>query len=175
MIVCFLFTFFNHLLNRPYRVVGGGGEGKVTADPILSKWKEKQITLISFSNATLMSTAVELFGMDMSTIAKNGDESEGENDEEQERTESGFSSEDDNNATFVSEGHVAKPEKLEDFKGLDALTFPKIHINGKGENSGMKKWKYTLKQIETMYVVVDIMCMFYVDASNHFIIFNNVI
>lgn len=170
----FLFTFFNHFFHRPYRVVGGGDdEGTVTADPIISQWKERQITLISFSNATLMSTAVELFGMDMSTIAKNGDENEVE--EEQERTEAGFSSEDDNNATFASEGHVTKSEKLEDFNILDTLTFPKIHINGKGENSGMRKWKYTLKQIDTMYVCWMFMCMFYIYFSNLIIICNDLI
>ena len=32
-----------------------------------------------------------------------------------------------------------------------ATDFPKIHINGRGENSGMKKWKQVTKQIETLY------------------------
>lgn len=111
-----------------------------------------------------MSTAVELFGMDMSKIANNGDENELE--KEQERSEAGFSSKDDNNYTFASERHVTKSEKLEDFNILNAVTFPKIHINGKGQNSGMRKWKSTLKQIEAIYVCWMFMCMIYIYFSN---------
>ncbi len=175
IIVCFCLLFsITPFIHRPYRVVGGGDdEGTVTADPIISQWKERQITLISFSNATLMSTAVELFGMDMSKIANNGDENELE--KEQERSEAGFSSKDDNNYTFASERHVTKSEKLEDFNILNAVTFPKIHINGKGQNSGMRKWKSTLKQIEAMYVCWMFMCMIYIYFSNVFIICNDLI
>lgn len=50
---------------RPYRVVGGGGDGIVTTDPILWKWKDAPITVISAFNATLLRTAASMLGMNV--------------------------------------------------------------------------------------------------------------
>jgi UvrD/REP helicase N-terminal domain len=36
-----------------------------------------------------------------------------------------------------------------------ATNFPKIHINGRGENSGMKKWKQVTKQIEALFALFE--------------------
>lgn len=33
-----------------------------------------------------------------------------------------------------------------------SISMPKIHINGQGENSGLRKWRSVLKQIQHMYV-----------------------
>lgn len=42
---------------------GGGGEGKVTTEPILQKWQDMPITVIAAFNATLLHTAASMLGM----------------------------------------------------------------------------------------------------------------
>lgn len=112
---------------NPYRLKGlANKDCVVTDEPILPLWTEKQITLIGFSNGGLMIAAMAAMGM--GSLLGGGDSDE---DDEKSRKDR------------------IKPEKKECNSITDGL--PKICINGKGEGSGIKKWRQTIKQIETLH------------------------
>ena len=111
---------------NPYRLKGlANKECVVTDEPILPLWTEKQITLIGYSNGGLMIAAMAAMGMGSLLEADDDDDEDGESS---------------------STGKI-KEEKVGSM--LDRL--PKICINGKGEGSGIKKWRQTIKQIETLH------------------------
>jgi hypothetical protein len=112
---------------RPYRVKGGSKTPcKVTGESLLDNWKEQKVTVIAFANATLMMEAVGLLGFTMQS-----EESDG--------------SEDEATKPFIGK---EKSEKDESEKADTVpLDIPKIHLNGKGENSGAGKWKGVFKKI----------------------------
>jgi len=125
---------------RPYRLQGCGGNGRVVADSILDKWKEMPVTIIAMTNATLLLTAVCMLGM---TINDKG-------------TESQDMADTDSNTESPSEDLLPEPpENVLSSPNSNSspveIVLPKIHINGKGENSGRKKWKSVLKQITFLY------------------------
>ena len=114
---------------NPYRLKGlANMDCIVTDEPILPLWTEKQITLIGYSNGGLMIAAMAAMGM--GSLLGGGDTDEDEDDE-------------------TSEKNYVKKEKMECSAIADIL--PKICINGKGEGSGIKKWRQTIKQIETLH------------------------
>jgi ATP-dependent exoDNAse (exonuclease V) beta subunit len=53
----------------------------------------------------------------------------------------------DGEIPIVSEDYVDSQDSV------PIVSMPKIHINGKGENSGLKKWKKVLNQIEHVYAL----------------------
>ena len=111
---------------NPYRLKGlANAECVVKDEPILPLWTEKQITLIGHSNGGLMISAMAAMGMG-SLLGG------GESDEDDETSENNH-----------------RKEKMECNAIVDIL--PKICINGKGEGSGIKKWRQTIKQIETLH------------------------
>eukprot|EP00592_Proboscia_alata_P001278 CAMPEP_0194373956 /NCGR_PEP_ID=MMETSP0174-20130528/22325_1 /TAXON_ID=216777 /ORGANISM="Proboscia alata, Strain PI-D3" /LENGTH=925 /DNA_ID=CAMNT_0039153245 /DNA_START=461 /DNA_END=3238 /DNA_ORIENTATION=+ len=149
----------------PYRLQGCNREGTVTDEALLPKWKEMPVTLIAATNATLLLAAVQLFGMDTSHVNDN-DYTSGmdtsnvkrmtmkrmhmEHDAYEEDEEEGINSElymvtpdDESMLTSSTFNLDACDEKF--------MSFPKIHINGKGENSGVNKWKLVMKQISYIY------------------------
>ena len=56
---------------------------------------------------------------------------------------------DDDGSESEGEGRCDTNVKEENILTADRL--PKICINGKGENSGIKKWRQTIKQIDALY------------------------
>jgi len=108
---------------NPYRLKGlPNKECVVTDEPILPLWKNEQITLIGFSNGGLMIAAMAAMGMG-SLLEPDDDEDE----------------------KYVS------TEVLNDKCKLTPTHLPKICINGKGEGSGIKKWRQTIKQMEALF------------------------
>jgi hypothetical protein len=116
---------------RPYRVKGGSKTPcKVTGESLLENWKERKVTVIAFANVTLMMEAVRLLGFTM-----HQEESDG--------------SEDEAIKLFTGEEESENHESEQD--DTVPLDIPKIHLNGKGENSGAGKWKGVFKKIGHLY------------------------
>jgi superfamily I DNA/RNA helicase len=108
---------------NPYRVTGASKVPcQVTKDSIMSNWKEKRVTVIASTNAMLLMQAVAVLG-----FAPKSDEDEDKDD---------ASVEDEGDVTH----HDAGP-----------LEIPKIHLNGKGPNSGARKWRGAINEIEQLY------------------------
>ena len=99
---------------RPYRVQGAGkASGKVTTKSLLEDWQKekKQVTLIGMTNAGLLQKALDLLGLG----ALKHDSADGS----------------------AEEDAVYPPVKDE----VDnMISLQKIFINGKGENSGRRKY-----------------------------------
>jgi len=129
---------------RPYRVKGGrkGEEGNITTKSLLENWStdNKTITLIGLTNAGLMERAMDLLGLGVlkkpkATKAENDSDEDKYDDEEEEEEESV-----DDNIDLVTSAPLIDPTNL-----------PKIHINGKGESSGFKKFQSASKEIRILY------------------------
>ena len=122
-------TSGNKKLWRPYRVQGCGKEsGKVTTKSLLENWQKekKQVTLIGMTNAGLLQKALDLLGLGALKHPTNSDSADGSAEEES----------------------VYPPVKDE----VDnMISLPKIFINGKGENSGRRKYSKATKQIRKLY------------------------
>lgn len=112
---------------QPYRVTGGSPVLCQVTDEKLN-WHSQKVTLIAYKNVTLMIEAVSMLGMIMTT--RRGEDSC--QDEE---------------LPIISEDDVDSQESV------PVVSLPKIHINGKGEASGLKLWKQVLKQIEHLYAL----------------------
>ena len=122
---------------RPYRVKGGSKTPcKVTGKSLLENWKERKVTIIAFANVTLMMEAVRLLGFTM-----HWDESDG--------------SEDEAMKPFIGEEEFENDGPKED--DTVPLDIPKIHLNGKGENSGAGKWNGVFKKIGHLYMLFEAM------------------
>jgi hypothetical protein len=116
---------------RPYRVKGGSKMPcKVTGESLLDNWKEQKVTAIAFANVTLMMEAVRLLGF---TI----------------QSEEYDESEDEAKQNFIGEEESGNDGSEQD--DTAPLDLPKIHLNGKGENSGAGKWKGVFKKIGYLY------------------------
>jgi hypothetical protein len=116
---------------RPYRVKGGSKTPcKVTGESLLDNWKEQKVTAIAFANATLMMEAVGLLGFTMQSKESN-------------------ESEDEATKSFIGEEEPENDGSEED--DTVPLDIPKIHLNGKGANSGAGKWKGVLKKIGHLF------------------------
>ena len=114
---------------NPYRIQTDAAKHCVVTDSsILPLWREKQITLIGFSNGGLMMAAMAAMGMGSLLQADEGDEDGSE-----------------------SEGEGRCHSNVKEDNNLTSDRLPKICINGKGDNSGIKKWRQTIKQIDTLY------------------------
>jgi hypothetical protein len=121
---------------RPYRVTGANkAPCHVTDTPLDWHDKNKPVTVIAFTNATLMIQAVTLLGFKV--VA--------ENDSEESDDEYGLE-------------HGPEPPLLDrdDGEGQVGVTtapidIPRIALNGKGENSGARKWGGVIKSIEYLY------------------------
>ena len=125
---------------RPYRVKGGrkGEEGNITTKSLLENWStdNKTITLIGLTNAGLMERAMDLLGLGAlkkprATNTENDDEDHDDNEEEETV---------DDDIDMVTSALLIDPSNL-----------PKIHINGKGESSGFKKFQSASKEIRILY------------------------
>jgi hypothetical protein len=116
---------------RPYRVKGGSKTPcKVTGESLLVNWKKQKVTVIAFANVTLMIEAVQVLGFTMQSEESDGSEDEATNP------------------------IIGEKESVHDGSGEDEivhLDIPKIHLNGKGANSGAGKWKGVLKRIGHLY------------------------
>ena len=115
----------------------------MTTKSLLSKWKEMPVTVIAFANATLMTTAVHMFGFQNT----NEDSSISSQDGEDVALESLVQSPEKTTASSSRPPPVTPDDDEEGFK--PEIILPKIHINGKGENSGMKKIEL-IKEIEVL-------------------------
>lgn len=114
---------------NPYRIQTDATKHCVVTDSsILPFWREKQITLIGYSNGGLMMAAMAAMGMGSLLQVDEGDEDGSENEGEGRYD------------TNVKEDNTLTSDRL-----------PKICINGKGGNSGINKWRQTIKQITTLY------------------------
>jgi superfamily I DNA/RNA helicase len=114
---------------NPYRLKGGGDtSGYVTSKPL--KKSEGKFTVIAFSNATLLMAAVGMMGMPVGEYAP-------------ETTQKASVV-----AKVPDDGEEQVAEEGDDVVRLD---LPKFHINGKGEFSGMSRWKKIVKEIEVLY------------------------
>ena len=137
---------FSMIFLRPYRVEGGGGKGTVTADPILPKWKDMPVTIIAAANATLLNVAVSMMGMTVSGDRK--EETSEVASQDAMPVEPG--SQEPHIVTQSDTSVASSPgtPKTPDSANPVSICIPKIHINGKGDNSGIKKWKSVFKQIK---------------------------
>jgi hypothetical protein len=122
----------------PYRVQGARraeeekessnptGGGVVTTKSLLLNWKlYNQVTLIGFTNGKLMRKAMGLLGL-------SGLEVEESCCEDVE--------------SLDIDRHEVKINKVP----INADYLPKIHINGEGDMSGMKKWRKDVKKIRSL-------------------------
>lgn len=148
----------------------------VTCDPILPKWNEMPVTVLAASNATLLNTVVSILGMNMDTDANEDVANENVKMEACDQDAPVVCSEASielqsegvqDEVPIVSDDALSPVVKMEDSpdpvgssvadntascatEGTLPIALPKIHINGKGENSGLKKWQSVLKQIQHM-------------------------
>ena len=113
---------------NPYRVHGGAPYPcSVTSDNLLSNWRERRpLTIIARTNCELLLKCLGLLGINM--------QEESVKDIKPESVCSNQS-----NLELISSSLQRNEVKL---------SFPKIHINGQGENSGIRKWQKVLKLIE---------------------------
>lgn len=123
---------------RPYRVKGGrkGEDGHITTKSLLENTDNKTITLIGLTNAGLMERAMDLLGLGALKKHK-ATNTEIDSDDEEEKEGEGTVDDDDINDMVTSE--------------IDPTNLPKIHINGKGENSGFKKFRSASREIRYLY------------------------
>jgi superfamily I DNA/RNA helicase len=126
----------------PYRTrPGAPKEGVVTEDSILMTWKTHPVTVIARANAELLLVALDAIGYVVSEPTD-----EGESKVVSEPTDEGESKEEVNpesSNTSLSGLGVWNHDAEE--------VLPKIHMNGKGESSGIKLWRRTLKLIQDVY------------------------
>jgi hypothetical protein len=57
----------------------------------------------------------------------------------------------DDDSSSNEEIPIISEDDVDSRGSVPIVSMPKIHINGKGENSGLKKWKQVLKEIEYLY------------------------
>lgn len=114
----------------PYRLKGNEKiVCTVTSQSMLPQWKNHPVTVIASGNATLMIKAMDLLGMgDLLGGTEESDEDEGEPGGDE--------------SAFAVKARIVTPD--------DTFDVPKIHINGKGESSGLRKWHGVAKQISTL-------------------------
>jgi hypothetical protein len=141
----------------------------VTTETILPKWKEMPITVLAAFNATLLNVAVSMLGMNVDSDASEDGSSNEEADvkTETDSMEAVTQSEANPESAPIVSDDAASPALKTDSTSEDAkpptnivapvdsetllpISFPKIHINGEGENSGIRKWQSVLKQIQHM-------------------------
>jgi superfamily I DNA/RNA helicase len=108
---------------QPYRVTGGSLLPCQVTDEKLP-WQSYKVTLIAFQNVTLMMEALAMLGMMPPT---RGDE--------------------DEVIPIVSE------DGADSRHSEPIVSMPKFHINGKGDNSGLKKWRQVKNQVEHIYAL----------------------
>jgi len=124
---------------RPYRLYGKENcDGIVTVggDSLLEDLKNDKVTLIGRTNAHLLVKALHLFGFKFDDPKEEGDEKESKS-----------SLDNEHDAT----NHFSDKGRLSDICSIEPSQFPKIHINGKGDSSGIKKWKQVTKQIVDLF------------------------
>ena len=130
----------------------------VTSDSILQKWRELPVTVIAVQNATLLLVAVQALGMSMSNFDDYDKNTAIESEAAPILPEmvddivkfSKISSKDDsknNKPTKKSKPNVVSPEKV---THNSERLFPRIHINGKGEDSGFQKFTKMMKQLSSL-------------------------
>ncbi len=110
----------------PYRIEGAKGEeeSSVSKDSLLGKSKEVgTVTFIARTNYALMFKAMEIMGLG-SLVDSDSDD-----------------------LTSHMPGHGQEPDKPVSLHLKNVLKF---HINGKGDNSGMKRWQKTSKEIRQL-------------------------
>jgi len=145
----------------PYRVQGvrkeeeEGGDsvrgGLVKTRSLLEDWKQfKPLTLVGRTNGGLMVKAMDLLGLGELKNLGTVDGILGSYDVEfhQSDTEGGVSL-----GGCDVEYHQSDTEDKLTSAVVDATSknLPKIHINGKGDMSGTKKWGKAIKQIRILY------------------------
>mmetsp|Transcript_5128 Transcript_5128/g.10731 ORF Transcript_5128/g.10731 Transcript_5128/m.10731 type:complete len:1082 (-) Transcript_5128:667-3912(-) len=119
---------------NPYRVEGSRGEdeSEVVAKSLMTDWKKnKPIALIGRTNGSLIIEALALMGL--SSLQQQGcdDDTVGDN--------SSYNDEELETDSFDVDSILRDTE------------IPKFHINGRGESSGIKRWRTSMSQIEHLY------------------------
>jgi superfamily I DNA/RNA helicase len=149
----------------PYRVKAGMDKPSVvTSAPLLPDWrqykeKSEKITLIARQNKTLFVEALSLFNYEPTSP----DNQQGGNDDDDLRTQPINTDED---YDYLDDDDDAREEQSPpsttttttskasirfDGNDVSAAAFPRIHINGYGENSGRKAWMAMFKLIGVVY------------------------
>ena len=126
----------------PYRTRAGitNKVARVTTKSLINDWRSTKVTLIARANATLMLEALGVLGFG---IVDDVPEDEGgdledvvSDDEDEFEPFPDDVTESDGNSTTIE----SFPPNL-----------PRIHINGRGEGSGLRLWKKSLKLVESVY------------------------
>lgn len=111
----------------PYRIEGARGEeeSSVSKESLLGKSKEVgTITFIARTNYALMFKAMEIMGLG-SLVGGQNDDDDSDSDE-------------------------STSDMPDEPASLNLENVPKFHINGKGDMSGLKKWRKTSKEIRQL-------------------------
>ena len=117
----------------PYRTRPGMPKhGRVTDESLVENWKTQKVTVLARTNAKLLLVALDALGIVFKDDDDDDDDLEGEFFNEQ--------------VAVVSAGSLTQSSNV-------PAELPKIHINGKGESSGLSLWRRTLKQIESVYQI----------------------
>jgi len=150
----------------PYRTRPGLPNllSRVTSKPLISEWRSMKVTIIARTNATLLLEALGVLGFvfEEDDDGDSQEENEEENDEVELLNDPANSAahvvtqedDDDDNDNYETFGQDAEASNSSDGTS-DSLPLPqdvpRIHINGRGESSGLKLWKKTLQLVESVY------------------------
>mmetsp|Transcript_27674 Transcript_27674/g.65824 ORF Transcript_27674/g.65824 Transcript_27674/m.65824 type:complete len:1040 (+) Transcript_27674:188-3307(+) len=118
---------------KPYRVEGARkvGYSTVMTESMAQNWRDhKPLTLLGMTNAGLMMKAMGLLGLDTLRKANR------------------VCTDDDDELSVDLLGDESEEES--NSRPLDSENWPRFHINGKGDNSGIKKWRKAMKEVRIL-------------------------
>jgi len=151
----------------PYRTKPGIPDlpSQVTTGSLIGEWRKMKITIIARTNATLLLEALGVLGF---VFDNNDDDDEDDGDESNEDIPAAIPpnfnngirpsvavitpDDDDDEDDELYETVGNEPEQFRPspiYNGDNSI--PKIHINGRGENSGLRLWKKSLQLVESVY------------------------
>jgi AAA domain/UvrD-like helicase C-terminal domain len=146
----------------PYRVRPGlvNKKSTVTMESLIQQWKKSKVTVIAFSNVKLLIEALDVLGFSLTSTE--GEDSDSDIECTQDTAASTIDSSIDDDGSDsddyleVDDGEDEEFDNASTANDVDdtnniPIHLPKIHINGNGENSGMKLWKKTLKVIDGVF------------------------
>jgi superfamily I DNA/RNA helicase len=127
----------------PYRTRPGvrDKEGRVTLDTLVMDWQSTKVTMIARTNARLLLEALSVLGFTFTTDDDDDNQVDVPDDDE------------------LPQNHPSQhmfSQTKDDVLQVDDQTpgpLPKIHINGRGEQSGLKLWKKSIQLIEAVYAL----------------------
>lgn len=148
----------------PYRTKPGIPDlpSQVTTKSLIGEWRKMKITIIARTNATLLLEALGVLGFifDIEDDDNSDDEQEGNEDlpaaippnvNNGSRPSVPIVTPDDDDEEYY-ETVTNEPEiGVQNPSPLYTGDLPKIHINGRGESSGLRLWKKNLQLIESVY------------------------